>query len=154
MDLLRFGTKTLPTISTETLPKAYQLGGTGFSWNPGYTSNPPTNQYTLAGTSYDSDGNLLNDSMQSYTWSSYNLPASIGSKTFVYDALGRVAESTSGTTVLQYIYSPIGLLGTMNGQLANIIRWPLPGGATFQDGGNKLLVHKDWLGSKRLLTDR
>ena len=40
--------------------------GPGLSWAPGY--NSANNQYTLPGTSYDSNGNLLTDTFHSYTW--------------------------------------------------------------------------------------
>lgn len=39
------------------------------SWQPGY--DPSTNHYTLGGTSYDADGNLLNDTFNTYTWNVY-----------------------------------------------------------------------------------
>jgi YD repeat-containing protein len=47
-------TKTVPT------------NGTGISWIPGY--NASTNRYTLGGTSYDADGNVLNDTFNKYTY--------------------------------------------------------------------------------------
>ncbi|PYV82036.1 MAG: hypothetical protein DMG93_13280, partial [Acidobacteria bacterium] len=40
--------------------------GPGTAWMPGY--NTANNHYTLAGTSYDSDGNLNADTSHSYTW--------------------------------------------------------------------------------------
>src|SRR5258708_8839253 len=36
------------------------------SWIPGYDAS--TNHYTLAGTGYDADGNVLKDSFNTYTW--------------------------------------------------------------------------------------
>jgi RHS repeat-associated protein len=54
------------------------------------------------------------------------------------------------------LYSPIGKLGLMNGQTANTIRVPLPGGSMAElvgsTGGTKRTLHTDWLGSSRLAT--
>src|SRR6266404_728133 len=43
--------------SFNNLTKPVPTGGTGISWMPGY--NQANNHYTLAGTSYDANGNLL-----------------------------------------------------------------------------------------------
>lgn len=66
------------------------------SWMPGYNAN---NQYTLSGTSYDADGNLLKDSFHTYTWTADGHVATIDSTTcgtngtcLTYDALGRMVE--------------------------------------------------------------
>jgi hypothetical protein len=52
---------------------------------------------------------------------------------------------------MQVLYSPIGKLGLMNGQSANTIRIPLPGGSTAEllgaTGGSTHILHPDWLGS-------
>jgi len=40
--------------------------GPGTSWMPGY--NTANNHYILAGTSYDNNGNLINDTFHTYTW--------------------------------------------------------------------------------------
>jgi RHS repeat-associated protein len=74
----------------------------------------------------------------------------------IYDALGREVEITSGSTHTQVLYSPIGKLGLMNGQVASTIRIPLPGGSTAEllgaSGGTIHILHSDWLGSARLST--
>jgi RHS repeat-associated protein len=119
------------------------------TWRPGY--NAANNRYILSGTSYDANGNLLNDTFHTYTWDVDGKVMSIdGTKTFVYDAFENVAEWTSGTTHRQYLYTPIGFVGTLNGQTVDQVRIPLPGGGSFVPGGN--LRHNDWLGSTRLIT--
>lgn len=119
------------------------------TWQPGYDS--ATNRYTLAGTSYDNNGNLLNDTFHAYTWDAENKPLSIGTKTIIYDAFERVAETFYSSAYRQYLYTPLGFAGTMSGQTSSKIRIPLPGGATFTGGG--VLSHADWLGSYRLGTN-
>jgi hypothetical protein len=59
-------------------------------WQPGY--DPATNHYSLGGTSYDTDGNLTNDTFHSYTWDADARPIVIDSKNLAYDAFGRMVE--------------------------------------------------------------
>ncbi len=85
------------------------------SWMPGY--NQATNRYTLGGTSYDSNGNLLNDSFHSYLWDADNHPSTItspnsnttcgatGVTCLTYDALDRmVEENVSGTLTVARLH--------------------------------------------------
>src|SRR5439155_15884631 len=127
------------------------------TWNPGYNSK---NQYSLAGTSYDADGNLLNDSFHAYTWDADGRPVTIDStacgsngKCLTYDALGRMVEKSVGSTYTEVLYSPVGKTAIMSGQTTNSAYFPLPGGATeFESnttGGSHHFWHKDWLGSAR-----
>lgn len=67
----------------------------------------PTNRYTLAGTSYDSDGNLLNDTFHSYTWNVFGRPATVDSITRTYDAFYRIVEQNPSGTFYQTVYNPI-----------------------------------------------
>jgi hypothetical protein len=66
------------------------------SWQPGY--NQSTNRYTLAGTSYDADGNLLSDTFSTCAWSAYGRPTTLAGKTITYDALDRMVEKRCPTT--------------------------------------------------------
>ena len=130
--------------------------GGSFSWNPGY--NQATNRYTLSGTSYDSNGNLLNDTFHTHTWDAENHPVKIGSTCgtsstvcVTYDAFGKIVEKQSGSAYKEILYSPIGKTAVMNGQTLVNAYVPLPGGATLNETpGAKDLWHKDWLGSARL----
>jgi len=141
------------------ITKAVPGGDAGQAWNPGYNSN---NQYSLTGTSYDSDGNLLNDSFHNYSWDSYGNPSTIDAITcgsngtcLTFDALNREVEQNSAGTYTQIIYSPIGKIATANGQTVRNVYMPLPGGdqALLMPGYN-LISHGDWLGSMRFTSSK
>jgi RHS repeat-associated protein len=139
-------TKTVPT------------GGTGFSWQPSYSST--TNRYTaIPGVTpiYDSNGNLTYDSFNHYTWDAENSPVSVqdGSDTFtvIHDALGQLVEyELNGSGYVEYVY-----LGSsriqMVGQTLNSAMVPLPGGAIeefISSGSASAFWLPDHLGSGRL----
>jgi RHS repeat-associated protein len=134
---------------TKTVPS----GATGVSWIPGY--NQTTNQYTLSGTKYDSDGNVLNDSFNSYTWDAEGKTLSTayyGGETwsFTYDAFGHTAEvAVNGSYFRSYL-----ALGRYRfeatGQSAEYSEVPLPGGSIFSTGsGDTGIQIADWLGTIR-----
>lgn len=134
---------------TKTVPG----GGTGVAWQPGYSSS--TNRYTLAGTSYDANGNLLNDTFHSYTWNSMGRPATIDSIGLTYDAFDRMVEQNQSGTYYQLVYTPSGAkLGTFSGSTIQQLYVPLPGGtsAEYLSWGLSHYRHSDWLGSDRLET--
>ncbi len=127
------------------------------TWNPGYNLS---NRYTLAGTSYDANGNLLNDTFHTYTWDASGHPVTIDSTScgssgtcLTYDALGRMVEKSVGSTFTEVLYSPVGKTAIMSGQTASSAYFPLPGGSTLFEsgstGGTRHFWHKDWLGSAR-----
>ena len=66
--------------------------GTG-TFSPGYWPSPPTNQFSsIPGVtvSYDKNGNLLTDNINTYTWDpNWGNPASINGTNLIYDAQGR-----------------------------------------------------------------
>jgi len=144
------------TFSYDVFGNLTKTTGGSFSWNPGY--NPATNRYTLSGTSYDSNGNLLNDTFHTHTWDAENHPVKIGSTCgtsstvcVTYDAFGKIVEKQSGSAYKQILYSPVGKTAVMNGQTLVNTYLSLPGGATlYETPGAKDLWHKDWLGSARL----
>ncbi len=118
-------------------------------WTPGYSSS--TNRYTLAGTSYDANGNLLNDTFHTYTWNVENRPVTVDAIALTYDAFGRIVEKNNGGVYSQYLYDVSGnKFATMNGQSLSIGLVPLPGGiqAVF-DPANSGYRIPDWLGSVR-----
>jgi len=128
-----------------------------FSWLPGY--NQSTNRYTLAGTSYDANGNVLNDTINPYTWDSDGKPHSLGDVTVTgRDALGRSAEFAGGVTN-EHVYGPTGEIAMLsaplntNGALYQAYI-PLPGGAqaVYDTTGLLFYNHVDWLGTSRLAT--
>jgi RHS repeat-associated protein len=124
----------------------------GIAWQPGYNAN---NQYTLAGTSYDGNGNLTADTFNTYAWDAYGNTVGInlgGSApiTITYDAFDRAVEVNNSGTYKQILYSPIGKLALMSKQNTLNVFVPLPGGeqATYT-GSTIRFRHYDWLGSAR-----
>jgi RHS repeat-associated protein len=134
------------------LTKSVPSGDTGITWQPGY--NQTNNQYTLAGTSYDSNGNLLTDTFHTYTWNQDNHPltATGGATAVTYDAFGRMVEHLDGSTYKEPLLSPVGNIGLMTETAVSQFRIPLPGGPTYVTGSS--FWHKDWLGSVRLVSGR
>ena len=125
------------------------------TWNPGY--NAATNHYTLSGTSYDANGNLLNDTFATYTWNAYGKLAtfidSSHNYTFTYDAFDNLVERNNAGSINESLYTPIGFIGITQGQISASIRYPLPGGGTYKPGSD-VLFHRDWLGSTHLISSR
>jgi RHS repeat-associated protein len=123
------------------------------AWVPGYSAS--TNRYSLSGTSYDNNGELLTDPQNTYTWSVYGDLASVNGITLTYDALDRMVENGSGTS--QFLYAPNGQhpLANMAGQTLASAIVPLPAGAFAVYWNPEQLVqynHADWLGSARLFS--
>ncbi len=135
------------------LTKSVPTNGTGISFQPTYSL--ATNQMSnIAGfiPSYDADGNVLNDNLNTYTWDAQGKPASINGISNILDALGRNIDSGSQTATF---YSADGSFRiTFNGQLARRAYVQLPGGgrAIFDVCGGGLFEydHPDHLGSIRL----
>jgi RHS repeat-associated protein len=140
------------------ITKAVPTGGTGIAWNPGY--NGANNHYTLTGTSYDANGDLLTDTFHTYGWDGDGHTVTVDSSAcgtngtcLTYDALGRVVEKNVAGAYTEILYSPMGKLAVMNGQTLVNGYFPLPGGATYNVApGYARLWHKDWLGTVRLST--
>lgn len=137
------------------LTKSVPTGATGITWQPGYSSS--TNRYTLGGTSYDANGNLLKDTFNIYTWDAEGKNLSIAydngggvTSTFTDDAFGHKVEwSLNGTYQASYV-----TLGnyklSATGQTANYSLYPLPGGSFLSFGGGLQGVQMaDWLGTIR-----
>jgi RHS repeat-associated protein len=102
--------------------------------------------------SYDSNGNLLNDTFHTYSWDAEGRPVTVDTVGLTYDALGRMAEQARGTNYAQIVYSPWGSkLALMNGQTLQNAFVSLPGGdtAVYAASGLAYYRHADWLGSSR-----
>jgi hypothetical protein len=76
---------------------------------PGYSLTQ--NQFTSipgVNVSYDGDGNLLTDNLNTYTWDVYGRMSTVntGSATVtaIYDALGRMVENNAGGSYTEFIY--------------------------------------------------
>ena len=123
------------------------------SWIPGY--NTATNRYALGGTSYDANGNVLNDTFNSYTWDAEGKTLSTHYSNgqtwaFTYDALGHMVElSINGA--YDYSYLKIGKIRlSATGQTPAYSEFPLPAGNKYsQLGGATGLQLSDWLGTIR-----
>lgn len=123
------------------------------TWNPGYSA--ATNRYTLGGTTYDANGNLLNDTFHAYTWNVENQPVTVDAIALTYDAFGRIVEKNNSGVYNQYVYDAGGKnIATMNGQTLVKGLVPLPGGiqATY-DPTNSGYRIPDWLGTIRFASN-
>jgi len=132
------------------ITKQVPTGGTGISWIPGY--NASTNRYTLGGTSYDADGNVTNDTFNTYTWDAEGKLLSEEGYTFIYDAFGHEVEwLSSGTYELSYITIGNYKLSA-TGQSPFYAEYPYPGGSLSSDGGGLTAAQMaDWLGTTRAI---
>lgn len=106
---------------------------------------------------------MTNDCVHQYTWDAEHKmhsvdasPASCSTsgQCLTYDAMGRMVEKVSGSTVMQIVYGPQGRFATMNGQTLLKAFIPLPTGATavYTSSGLAYYRHVDHLGSARLAT--
>lgn len=124
------------------------------SFQPTYSSS--TNHMTLIGSStptYDANGNVTNDFVNTYSWDSNARPVTIDGVGISYDALGRMAEQNKSGTYYQIVYAPSGLiLAILQGSTLQKAFVPLTGGsaAVFNSSGLAYYRHSDWLGSSRL----
>jgi YD repeat-containing protein len=145
----------------DNLTKTQLSGHTGTTFHPGY--NLSNNQYASGyGASYDSDGNQLYDpsNMNTYSWNEFGKMASIDKvgancvtkgTCVTYDAFGRDVEIDSGTTYTEIFYTQVGK-ALQHGTTEVYSYWQLPGGGTQIYSGSTGYLHKDWLGSARLMS--
>jgi RHS repeat-associated protein len=138
-----------------------QKSGSPYSFQPTYSTS--TNRITaLSGftPTYDSNGNLTNDSLHNYAWDADGHPITIDASlpdavNLTYDALGRMVEQARGTVYTQIAYSPMGQkLALMSGSTLQKAMVPLSGKAMAIYNSSSLLyyAHPDMLGSIRLAT--
>jgi RHS repeat-associated protein len=127
------------------------------SFNASYSAS--TNRMTQIASStptYDSDGNVTNDFLHTYSWDAYGKPVTIDGAGITYDALGRMVEQNKNGTYTQVEYAPSGfkmqlITGGINGSYSSFV--PLPGGEmAVWFGGVPHYGHSDWLGSSRLFS--
>src|SRR6266478_3596689 len=146
------------TITLDAFGNISKSATVGTSFQATYSS--ATNRLTQIGSlvpTYDTNGNLTNDTAHSYTWDAEGTMLSADGATVVltYDALGRMIEQARGTNYTQILYGPDGTkLALMNGQTLQKAFITLPGGATavYNSSGLAYYRHSDWLGSSRLAT--
>jgi RHS repeat-associated protein len=106
---------------------------------------------------YDAAGNMTHDASHSYSYDAENRMASVDSGSaaaYVYDAFGRRAKKTVGSSAYEYVYDLDGNVGweNLNGALnrAYVRSNGLLLAEYFQ--GSTYFIHQDHLGSTRLLT--
>ena len=100
------------------IKKTVPAGYAGHTWAPTY--NLDNNQYTGSTFAYDSDGQIANDTLNTYTWGADGKVLSVTNiatgkvTTYTYDAAGiLVEEATSGVTGhTQFVLSPMGKVAT------------------------------------------
>jgi RHS repeat-associated protein len=130
--------------------------GSPYSFLATYSSSSPTNRIATIGSftpSYDSNGNVLNDGLHTYTWDAYQKPITIDGVTLTDDANGRTVEKNVSGTYTETFYGADGTkLALMNGQTLQKAFVPLPSGglAVYNPSGLLYYGHPDHLGSIRL----
>jgi RHS repeat-associated protein len=115
-----FASKNTANIPNQDILYAYDVAGNRISTvingvTTAYTANN-INEYTNVGGvtySYDPNGNLLSDGINTYTYDSLNNLTSIvsltGTTSFTYNALGQRVSLTGGNATTQYLIDPVGL---------------------------------------------
>jgi RHS repeat-associated protein len=122
----------------------------------GATYSTSTNHMTMIGSSvpaYDTNGNVTNDFLNTYSWDANGRPVTADSVGLSYDALGRMVEQNRGGSYIEIVYAPSGAkLALMNGSSLQKGFVPLTGGsmAVYSSSGLDHYRHSDWLGSNRL----
>ena len=152
------GTPWAQTYSYDIYDNMNEFGSQPFT----YTYNAANNHYSTASVTYDADGNLTYDGVNTYTynasgklWSAYPAGKSCTTDStggcFTYDAFGRVVERQTSSGYTQTLYSPAGKSGGMAGQGMNYSFIPSPGGSFVQTSGAQTFEynHRDWLGTTR-----
>ena len=157
------GTNWGQTFSYDTfdnITKSKMTGRTGTSWNPGY--NLSNNHYNVG--SYDANGDVTSDGNFNYGWNEVGKmkwAAPSGTPTcgtsgrcITYDALGRIVETSNGSTWTERWYTQAGW-ASMSGTTINFAYWPAPHGARLLEnanGGTYFFMHPDWVGSTRVIS--
>ncbi len=131
------------------------MAGSPDSFNASY--NETTNRISLVGTSftptYDNNGNVLNDGVNTYTWDADGNSITVDAVGATFDALDRMVEQNRSSVYTEIVYSATGgKLALMTGQTLKNAFVNLPGKATavYTSSGLDHYRHSDWLGSARL----
>ncbi len=105
----QFGGNTLGNLSYiyDPLGRRTQVGGSfartglpGAVTSASYDAANELTNWNGAPISYDSNGNMLSDGTNAFTWNARNQVATINSVSLQYDALGRRTKNTAGTSFL------------------------------------------------------
>lgn len=140
------------TFTFDPLGNIQKSGSSSF----GATYSNSTNQMTEIGSSvpsYDANGNVTNDFLNTYAWDASSRPITIDSVNVTYDALGGMVELNRSGSYTEIAYAPSGgKLALMSGSSLQKGFVPLVGGsmAVYGSAGLDHYRHSDWLGSNRL----
>ncbi|MGH9496143.1 MAG: hypothetical protein ACRD3B_14180 [Candidatus Sulfotelmatobacter sp.] len=145
----------------DNLSKAVIAGRSGSTYNPGYSAS--TSHCSIC--TYDSDGNVTSDGSNTYGWDEFaklKWTATSGTPTcgttgecITYDAFGRMVEDSSGGAYNEMWITQLGTIVQMAGVTPNYGYFPAPEGGTAIINGNNAsygYLHKDWLGSARIVS--
>ena len=139
------------TFSYDAFGNINKSGSSSF----GATYSSSTNQMTLIGSStpsYDSNGNVTNDFLNTYAWDANSRPVTADSVGLTFDALGRMVEQNRSGTYTEIAYAPDGAkLALMSGSTLQKGLISLTGGsmAVYNSSGLAYYRHPDWIGSSR-----
>lgn len=144
----------------DNLTETIMSGHTGFFWNPGYSS---TNNHYTSG-SYDSNGNVTNDGSFVYGWNEFSKMKSAATSgtpscgtsghCIIYDAFGRIVETSVNSTWKERWITPLGSTANMSGTTINFAYFPAPhGGKAYfaQANAGRSFMFGDWLSNIRLV---
>jgi RHS repeat-associated protein len=139
------------------ISKNVPSGSAGLIFNPTYntSSNRLSTLPSGASPMYDTNGRLLQDNLNSYTWDNYGdmVTANNGSTTVtaIYDAFGRMVQSSQDG---EFIWTPVGQSFTAlaSGQTTEAAQIPLLGGAIAFYGPSGAIFYRfpDHLGNARI----
>lgn len=155
-DLVRIASANCGSIWSQTF--SYDAFGNisksgSLSFQPTYSYL--TNRMTEIGSStptYDSNGNVTNDFLNTYSWDANGRPITIDGVGATYDALGNMVQQNRSGAYTQIVYTPSGAkLALMNGSTLQKGFVPLAGGsmAVYNSSGLSYYRHSDWIGSSR-----
>jgi len=140
------------TFSYDAFGNINKNGSSSFS----ASYSPTTNQMIEIGGStptYDSDGNVTNDFLHTYSWDSNDRPVTIDGVGLTYDAFGHMVEQDRGGSYTQIVYGPHGRkFALMNASVVQKAYVPIPDGAMaiYSSSGLSYYRHTDWIASSRL----
>ncbi len=93
---------------------------------------------------YDDNGNLTSDGLNSYTWNARNQLASMTGANFQYDAFGRRKSKTVGGATTQFLYDGVNPAQEIGGAAANLLTGL---------GIDEVFTRTDSSGTRHFLTD-
>jgi RHS repeat-associated protein len=149
------GTAWSQTFNYDPFGNITKSGSSIFQPNYSASTNRMTSLPGGLTPTYDSNGNVTNDFLNTYTWDANSRPVIIDAVGITYDAFGRMVEQNRSGTYTEIAYATSGQkVALMSGQTLQKAFVPLPSGSTAVYNGSGLAYyrHSDWLGSARLTT--